>query len=162
MKCIIDNKDKIHSNILHNSVDHILKATMGTDSRVVHAPYMDSVWEKEVVEYSKHNIWVGLFDIPISDKTITNHYEFKKNWELSESNTIGFCARPEGRKNPHYLDGMKSFMFTEGLEIMWYWKTGQKIDFSKSKFLSKFMYSATFSITGSIIKASLPFPEEIK
>ena len=24
-------------------------------------------------------------------------------------------------------------MFTEGLEIMWYWKTGQKIDFIKSK-----------------------------
>ena len=144
MKCIIDNKDKIHSNILHNSVDHILKSTMGTDSRVVHAPYMDSTWEKEVVEYSKHNIWVGLFDIPISDKTITNHYEFKRNWELSESNTIGFCARPEGRKNVHFLDGLKSFMFTEALETMYFWKGGQKLDLSKSKI---YHYNSEFKDT---------------
>ena len=26
--------------------------------------------------------------------------------ELSDSNKIGFCARPEGRKNPHFLDGL--------------------------------------------------------
>ena len=40
MKCIVDNKHKIHSNILHNSVDHILKATMGTDLKVVHASHI--------------------------------------------------------------------------------------------------------------------------
>ena len=32
MKAIVDNKEKIHSNILHNSVDHILKSQIGTDA----------------------------------------------------------------------------------------------------------------------------------
>ena len=133
MKSIIDNKYKIHSNILHNSVDHVLKSSFGLDTYASHAPYMDSAWEKEVVEYSKHNIWIGLFDILIKNQNIQNFYEFKKNWDLSESNTLGFCARPEGRKNPHYLDNIKSFMFTEALETMWYWKGWMKLDLSKSK-----------------------------
>jgi len=74
-----------------------------------------------------------LFDILIKNQNIQNFYEFKKNWDLSESNTLGFCARPEGRKNPHYLDNIKSFMFTEALETMWYWKGWMKLDLSKSK-----------------------------
>ena len=130
---IFDNLDKIHSNVLHNSVDHILKSTFGNDSRAVHAPYMDSSWEKKVAKSSKYNIWVGLFDIIIDNTNIKNFYEFKRNWELSESNTLGFCARPEGRKNPHFLDGLNSMLFTESSETLYYWKEGQKIDFSKSK-----------------------------
>ena len=122
LKPILENKDKIHSNILHNSVDHVLKSSLGLDTYTVHAPYMDSAWEKEVANSSKHNIWVGLFDILIENQNIQNFYEFKRNLELSDSNTIGFCARPEGRKNPHFLDGIKSFMFTESLEMKWYWK----------------------------------------
>ena len=31
MKTIVNNKDKIHSNVLHNSVDHILKSQVGSD-----------------------------------------------------------------------------------------------------------------------------------
>tara|TARA_Y100001958_G_C21222913_1_gene548258 strand:+ start:544 stop:1545 length:1002 start_codon:yes stop_codon:yes gene_type:complete len=133
LKPILENKDKIHSNILHNSVDHVLKSSLGLDTYTVHAPYMDSAWEKEVANSSKHNIWVGLFDILIENENIQNFYQFKQNLELSDSNTIGFCARPEGRKNPHFLDGMKSFMFTESLEMKWYWKSWMKFDFSKSK-----------------------------
>ena len=32
MKAIVNNKDKIHSNVLHNSVDHILKSQVGSDA----------------------------------------------------------------------------------------------------------------------------------
>ena len=32
MKVIDDNLEKIHSNVLHNSVDHILKSQVGTDA----------------------------------------------------------------------------------------------------------------------------------
>ena len=39
---------------------------------------------------------------------------------------------------------------------------GNIVDFLQSNSLSKFIYSLTFSITGSIINASLPFPDEIK
>ena len=35
MKSIVNNKDKIHSNVLHNSVDHILKSQVGSDEKVL-------------------------------------------------------------------------------------------------------------------------------
>ncbi len=133
MKCIVDNKDKIHSNILHNSVDHILKSQVLTDASLGWHPYLSSDWEKEVNEWSTHTIWVGLFDILFPNKNIPNFYEFKHNLPLSESNTLGFASRCEGRKNPHYLDGLKSFIFTDSHEFNIIWRGGVKIDTTKSK-----------------------------
>ena len=34
MKAIVNNRDKIHSNVLHNSVDHILKSQVGSDAGI--------------------------------------------------------------------------------------------------------------------------------
>ena len=70
MKAIVNNKDKIHSNILHNSVDHILKSQVVTDARIGWHPWLDSKWEKEVNEWATHSIWVGLFDILIKNQVI--------------------------------------------------------------------------------------------
>jgi hypothetical protein len=133
MKCIVDNKDKIHSNILHNSVDHILKSQVVTDASLGWHPYLSSEWEKEVNEWSTHTIWVGLFDILFPNKNISNFYEFKHNLELSDSNSLGFAARCEGRKNPHYLDGLKSYIFTNSVEFNAIWKNGAKIDTTNAK-----------------------------
>jgi len=133
MKCIVDNKDKIHSNVLHNSVDHILKSQIGTDASLAWHPYLSSEWEREVNEWSSNTIWVGLFDILFPNTNITNFYEFKNNLTLSKSNTLGFAARCEGRKNPHYLDGLKSYIFTNSVEFNTIWREGVKIDTSKSK-----------------------------
>ena len=76
-----------------------------------------------------------MFEILIENQNIQNFYEFKHNngLPIDHSNKIGFCARPEGRKNPHFLDGLKSFLFTESSETLYYWKEGQKIDFSKNQ-----------------------------
>ena len=106
MKAIVNNKHKIHSNVLHNSVDHILKSQVVTDARIGWHPWLDSKWEKEVNEWATHSIWVGLFDILIKNEVINNYYEFKHNLPLSESNRLGFAARCEGRKNPHYLENL--------------------------------------------------------
>jgi len=133
MKPIVDNKDKIHSNILHNSVDHILKSQVLTDASLGWHPYLSSEWEKEVNEWSKHTIWVGLYDILFQNKNIPNFYEFKWDLPLSESNTIGFTSRCEGRKNPHYLDGLQSMIFTNSAEFNLFWKQGVKLNLSKSK-----------------------------
>jgi hypothetical protein len=133
MKVLEDNKDKIHSNVLHNSVDHILKSQVGTDASIGWHPYLDSKWEREINEISKHSIWVGLFDILIPNKKITNFYEFKHNKPLNESNKLGFAARCEGRKNPHYLDGIPSYIFTNSFEFKEMWKNRVKIDVSKSR-----------------------------
>ena len=133
MKVIEENKHKIHSNILHNSVDHILKSQLGTDASLAWHPYLDSSWEKQVNEWAKHSIWVGLYEILIKNKNLPNFYEFKHNLPLSKSNYLGFASRCEGRKNPHYLDGLKSFIFTNSHEFNTVWKGGVKIDTSKSK-----------------------------
>lgn len=133
MKCIDDNKDKIHSNVLHNSVDHILKSQVLTDASLGWHPYLSSEWEKEINQVSKHPIWVGLFDILYETTKIPNFYEFKSNKSLSTSTNLGFAARCEGRKNPHYLDGLKSFIFTNSIEFNKIWKEGVKVDTSKSK-----------------------------
>ena len=133
MKVIEENKDKIHSNVLHNSVDHILKSQMGTDASLGWHPYMSSEWEQQVNDWSKHSIWVGLYDILIPNKNIRNFYEFKHHSPLSDSRNLGFASRCEGRKNPHYLDGLKSFIFTNSHEFNAIWKGGVKIDTSKSK-----------------------------
>jgi hypothetical protein len=133
MKIIEENKHKIHSNILHNSVDHILKSQVGTDASIGWHPYLDSSWEMEINKISKHSIWVGLFDILIKNKNIPNFYKFKHNLELSKSNNLGFASRCEGRKNPHYLDGLKSYLFTDSKEFNFIWKSSVKIDTSKMK-----------------------------
>ena len=133
MKVIDDNKHKIHSNILHNSVDHIIKSQIGTDASLGWHPYIDSAWELDVNKWSTHSVWIGLFDILTPNKNIRNFYEFKHNLPLSESNNLGFASRCEGRKNPHYLDGLRSFIFTNSVEFNLIWKNGAKIDTSKSK-----------------------------
>ena len=133
MKCIVENKDKIHSNVLHNSVDHIIKSQVLTDASLGWHPYLSSEWEKEVNEWSKHTIWVGLFDILFSNQNIRNFYEFKHNLPLSNSTNLGFASRCEGRKNPHYLDGLQSFIFTDSHEFNIIWRGGVKVDTTKSK-----------------------------
>ena len=133
MKVIDENLDKIHSNVLHNSVDHIIKSQFGTDNSFIQHPYMDSKWEQSINDVSKHSIWVGLYDILIENTNIPNFYEFKHNLELSDSNTIGFAARSEGRKNPRYLDGLSSILFTNSNHFKVVWKKGMKMDTSKMK-----------------------------
>jgi hypothetical protein len=141
MGVIQENKHKIHSNILHNSVDHIIKSQVGTDASLGWHPYLDSSWEKEVNEWATHSIWVGLFDILIENKNLPNFYEFKWNLPLLNSNYLGFAARCEGRKNPHYLDGLKSYIFTNSYEFNSIWKNGAKVDTSKSKI---YHYNSSF------------------
>jgi hypothetical protein len=127
VKSIIINKDKIYSNVLHNSVDHIIKSGLGSDSPFVYHPYISSEWEQDVVEWSKHNIWIGLYNIRYKDVIkIPNFYEFQYNKPLSENIKIGFAARPEGRKNPHYLDGMEGVLLTDSNEFKVIWRPRMK------------------------------------
>lgn len=133
MRYIEENKDKIHSNVLHNSVDHIIKSQIGNDSSIAWHPYLDSKWEHEVNQWAKHSIWVGLFDILYKNTNIPNFYEFKVNKPLSNSNRLGFTSRCEGRKNPHYLDGLKPLVFTNSIEFNDIWKNKIKIDVKGGK-----------------------------
>ena len=133
MQVIIDNKKKIYSNTLHNSVDHILKNAVGSDSSFGHHPYIDSTWEIDVNTWARKSIWIGLYDIKYENQNIPNFYEFKHNKPLSESNKLGFAARSEGRKNPHFLDGLDALVFTDSQMFNGVFKKGYKMNTSKIK-----------------------------
>lgn len=130
---IVENKDKIHSNVLHNSIDHIIKNQVGTDATIGWAPYMSSDWEQQVVEWADHNIWVGLYHIKYPNTNIPNFYEFKHHKPLSDSTNVGFAARPEGRKNPHFLEFIPCYIFTDTYEFNGLWKSGVKLELRNHK-----------------------------
>jgi len=133
MKVLVDNKKKIYSNVLHNSVDHILKNSVGSDQDFGFHPYIDSSWEIDVNKWAKKSIWIGLYKIKYENQNIPNFYEFKHNRPLSYSNNLGFAARSEGRKNPHFLDGKKAYIFTDSSQFNGVFKQGFNMDTSKSK-----------------------------
>lgn len=133
MKPIVQNKEKIHSNVLHNSIDHIVKSALVADVPFIHHPFMSSDWERDVNDWSEHTLWVGLYEILYKNTNIPNFYEFKHNLELSHHDKLGFGARSEGRKNPHYIDGLPTTLFTDSVEFNMIWKNGVKVDVSKSK-----------------------------
>jgi hypothetical protein len=130
---IVENKDKIHSNVLHNSIDHIVKNQVGTDASIGWAPYLSSDWEQEVVEWATHNIWIGLYYIKYPNINIPNFYEFKHHKPLSDSTNVGFAARPEGRKNPHFLEFIPCYIFTDTYEFNGLWRNGVKLELRNHK-----------------------------
>jgi len=138
---IEDNKHKIYSNILHNSVDHIIKSTMFSDSPVSVHPFADSKWESDVNDWTKHTIWVGLYPINYKNTNIRNFYEFKYNQILSDSPNLGFAARCEARKNPHYLERTSAFAFTDSQDFKVVWKRWQKLD---TKNVKIYQYDSKF------------------
>jgi hypothetical protein len=162
MKVLEENKHKIYSNILHNSVDHILKSQVGTDGSLALVPFMDSQWEVQINDWAKESIWIGLFDILIQNRKIPNFYEFKYNLPLSNDTKIGFAARCDSRKNPHYLDGLDFYAFTNSRDFKLLWIRGTKLDKSNgrvfhydSKFKDRF-YSLDWGISHSAFTAE-PF-----
>jgi hypothetical protein len=102
MKVLVDNKKKILFKCFTQFSRPYLKNALGSDSSFGHHPYIDSTWEVDVNKWAKKSIWIGLYDIKYENENIPNFYEFKHNKPLSQSNKLGFAARSEGRKNPHF------------------------------------------------------------
>ena len=133
MRVLVENNHKIYSNVLHNSVRHILMPGVMDDTPISDHPYHDSKWESDMVGYAKKNIWIGLYNIIHENINIPNFYEFKHNLPLSKSNYLGFAARCEGRKNPHFLERKEGYVFTDSDLFKTLWKQDQKLDLRKIK-----------------------------
>ena len=133
IRVLDDYNHKIYSNVIHNSLDHILLGTHGTDVPLNVHPFSDSDWERKINEYAKHSIWVGLYDIKYKNKNIPNYYEFKHNLPLSDSNKVGFAARTEARKNPHYMERVNGYVFTDSEDFKIMWKNFQRLDLKNVK-----------------------------
>ena len=136
-KVIEDIKDNIHSAVFHVSVQLSLKASF--DLRLKQLKHFAAYpqWEQSVAKWSKNNVWIGVSsDTPLhEDKgiiNIPNFYEFKHNKELNDNPTIGFTARIESRKAPHFMDGHDSLSFTSPKDLDW-WKGNCGHTFDKTK-----------------------------
>ena len=79
------------------------------------------------------NIHFGLdYQSGVIHEHIPNFYEFKHNKDVVDSNRVGFAARMETRKCPHFLEGIDSLFFTDNNDVKW-WETNLNIDTSKWK-----------------------------
>lgn len=140
-RAIHQNLEKIDSIAFHNLTKVSLMSQMEKDE-YLHW-YGNWEYESEMIDKIKNKIWVGLYHFPYKTDNlhhIPNVYEFKHNKELSESTTIGFAARAEGRKNLEYIDGLPSFISTNSETFNKYYKRKYGYKFEKSK-VYKFNYN---------------------
>ena len=142
-KLITQNKDKLKSVVIHVSVELSLKAGFQLNVPKLKHYSANPQWETRVTEMADKVIWIGLEDVPLHDRVkdvinIPNFYEFKNNLMCNNSNKVGFAARCETRKAPHFLDGIESYAFTDVYDWRW-WKANYKCLFEKTR-LYQFNY----------------------
>jgi hypothetical protein len=114
---IIRNFNKIETNIMHCCIDKSLTAHKDLGLSWLKHYAADTEWELKMLEVAKKTIWIGLSDTRYHKEgfdiiDIPNFYEFTMNKKPCESNVVGFTARMETRKAPHFLDNIKSIFFT--------------------------------------------------
>tara|TARA_B100001094_G_scaffold277052_1_gene285627 strand:+ start:3475 stop:4482 length:1008 start_codon:yes stop_codon:yes gene_type:complete len=147
-KLISENREKIHSNIVHVSLDLSLHAGFVLDlPRLMHFA-SSKEWESEVLKWAKHKVWIGVEDTPLHKKfdliNIPNCYEFQRNKDIVMNDTIGFAARMETRKAPHFLLNHKSMAFTDIFDVG-EWEKKLKIEFKDTKiFQFKYQFLKNF------------------
>ena len=142
-KLITQNQDKLKSVVIHVSVELSLKAGFQLNVPKLKHYSANPQWETRVTEMADKVIWIGLEDVPLHDRVkdvinIPNFYEFKNNLMCNNSNKVGFAARCETRKAPHFLDGIDSYAFTDVYDWRW-WKANYKCLFEKTR-LYQFNY----------------------
>jgi hypothetical protein len=155
---IEENKSKLHSACIHVSLDLSFKAASDLNidklflrkNTIINERTVDKTsvrhsmqphrydislkWEEKVMKWTKHCIWIGIDKTPLHDKfshihDITNYYEFKRNKPLVDNSVVGFAARCETRKCPHFLDNIESLVFTNPDDF----ETWRQLGFTFSK-----------------------------
>jgi len=140
--CIESNKDKIHSVVVQVSNELVVGAIDKLDISKSVEFEIELEWESKLLEWTKYPIWIGVDRVPLHDKfdfiNIPNFYEFRENKEIVINDKVGFSARMETRKCPHYLEGIESVAFTSTSGIEW-WEENVGAVFDKTK-VYKFKY----------------------
>ncbi len=140
--CIESNKDKIHSVVVQVSNELVVGAIDKLDISKSVEFEIELEWESKLLSWSKYPIWIGIDKIPLHDKfdfiNIPNFYEFRENSDIFINDKVGFSARMETRKCPHYLEGIESVAFTSTSGIKW-WEENVGAVFDKTK-VYKFKY----------------------
>lgn len=146
LELIEDNLHKLHSYIIHNDLSRVYVQSGLSDTEFGWIPHYSKEWEDKVLVNAKNKVWIGLYnlyeDVFNGYINIPSYYEFVKNKPLSESTKIGFTSRCESRKNPHYLNGLEGYLFTNIRPFQKTWLKEKSLDFSK---LKKIQYESQFS-----------------
>ena len=140
--CIESNKDKIHSVVVQVSNELVVGAIDKLDISKSVEFEIELEWESKLLEWTKYPIWIGIDRVSLHDKfdftNIPNFYEFRENRDIFINDKVGFSARMETRKCPHYLEGIGSVAFTSTSGIEW-WEENVGVVFDKTK-VYKFKY----------------------
>ena len=128
-----NNKDKIYSVVLHVKVKDALNVHKKLGLEKTLRFNIEPEWEENLIKWSKYPIWIGTNKLEDKKtKFIPNFYEFQHNKELDDSDLVGYTARVETRKAPHFLNGIKSLAFTSSDGIEW-WRENIGEVFDKTK-----------------------------
>lgn len=145
LELIEENLDKLWSYVIHNDLSKVYIQSGLNELDFGWIPHYSKEWENKILINSPNKIWVGLFELTedVFDgyQSIPSFYQFTKNQALSNSDKIGFTSRCEVRKNPHYLDGLEGYMFTNIRPFQRTWKKETDLDFSK---LKKIQYESDY------------------
>ncbi len=141
-KLIVQNQDRLSSVVIHVSTDLSLKAGFQLGVPKLKHFSADPKWESQITKMADDIIWIGLDKIPLHQSVdlidIPNYYEFKNNLMCNNSNVVGFAARCETRKSPHFLESIKSMAFTDVNDWRW-WKAHYRCLFEDTR-LYQFNY----------------------
>ena len=128
-----NNKDKIYSVVLHVKVNDALTVHKKLGLEKTLRFNIEPEWEENLIKWSKYPIWIGTNKLEDKKtKFIPNFYEFQHNKELDDSDLVGYTARVETRKAPHFLNGIDSLAFTSADGIEW-WRENIGEVFDKTK-----------------------------
>jgi len=137
-KYITANEDKIYSNAVHCDVNKALKASFMLSLKTSFNFAMSPDWESRIVDMANKSFWIGVdkptLATPKNDEVlhIPNFYEFTRNYDVIDSNKVGFASRMETRKCPHFLAGIDSEFFTDPKDVQW-WRRNIGTDTSRWK-----------------------------
>lgn len=108
----------------------------GTDFKM-YPTKIELSWQNLLLRKCKNRIWIGLNHSSLLDDfeciTIPNYYTFTEERKLVEecSDTIGYAARFESRKNPHWLSNHSAKVLTHKYD---YYNISEMYNFKRCKF----------------------------
>ena len=136
-KVILENQDKIRTNIIHCLLYKSLEAHKDLDLEWLKHFDAETSWQEKLLDVSDKTIWIGLYKTKYHDDyniiDIPNYYEFNVNKKAVDSNIVGFAARMETRKAPHFLDNIDSIFFTRPDHVS-EWRENTNFTWKKTKF----------------------------
>ncbi len=108
----------------------------GTDFKM-YPTKIELSWQNLLLRKCKKRVWIGLNHSPLLDdfdcEVIPNYYTFTEERPLVEecSETIGYAARFESRKNPHWLSNHSAKVLTHKYD---YYNISEMYNFKRCKF----------------------------